>query len=473
MTGDHSNSPSSGAAFAPVSSRLPDAMLKGPDAEAVLAAYSATQAVIRFKPDGTILDANKGFLDTMGVSALSDIRGQHHRIFVWPEDVDGEAYRAFWPDIARGDAKQGEFRRRTLKGKAVWIFGTYTPVFDPEGRVREVVKFARDVTERRNSVDALSKALIGLAGGDIKVRLGDDVTGRFTDLREVFNKTVANLEELMRSVMGSTERISWSAEAARDHAQSLSARVEEQTEALQETSATLKGVASQTRATSGAAADADERARAAQTSALRGSEIVTETIDAIRRIEDVTHEVSKITKVIEGFAFQTNLLSINAAVEAARAGEAGKGFAVVAAEVRSLAQRSAEASKNIGDLTRRCEADVANGAQLAQSAGQALAEIGQSVETVVASVADIATASREQANGVSDIEGSIQTLEHALKDLTKLSEDGATNSIGLSTQVQELDVVVDHFSTRTAKTAASRRPLGVPAERRTLEVGAS
>lgn len=444
----------------------PSGPILGQDAEAVLASYSATQAVIRFQPDGTIVDANQQFLHAMEVDSVDNIRGKHHRIFVWPEDRDGADYRDFWQRIARGDFQEGEFRRRSLKGRNIWISGTYTPVFAPDGQVREVVKFARDITERRNAIDALSTALVQLASGDIRVRLGDEVAGRFTELREVFNTTVADLERLIRSVMGSTERISWSTEAARENAESLSTRTSEQTTALFQTSATLKSVAEQTRATSTAAGEADERARAAKESAARGSEIVTETISAIRRIEDVTHEVSKITKVIEGFAFQTNLLSINAAVEAARAGEAGKGFAVVATEVRSLAQRSAEASKNIADLTRRCEADVANGAQLAQSAGEALTEIGASVETVVSSVSDIAAASRDQATGVSEIERSIQVLENALKDLTKLSEDGATNSSSLSTQVQELNVVIDHFSTRNGVDTPSRLPLSVSGDRR-------
>lgn len=170
------------------------------------------------------------------------------------------------------------------------------------------------------------------------------------------------------------------------------------------------------------------------------------TIKAIKTIEDLTREVTKITKVIEGFAFQTNLLSINAAVEAVRAGEAGKGFAVVASEVRHLAQRSEEASKDIAGLSQRCAEGVAEGATLAKEAGEALERIQSASEEVAKAIDSVATGAQEQASGIQEVESAIGSFDDDVQSISGLATQGSEQSAVLDAEVQVLDRAVRHFS---------------------------
>ena len=425
------------------------------DDDRILSGFKKSQAFIRFAPDGTILETNKTFLDTMKVSNERDILGENHLIFVTPTDAQSIEYQQHWDALRRGEYQQGEFRRKTLTGETIWIAGTYFPVLDDGGQVESIVKFAVDVTERKIAIDCLATALVELAGGNINVRLDDRVAGEFAVLRETFNSTVSLIDHVLRSTMGATDDLRRSADGLWKSSGRLSEQAEEQAAALVETSTSLGEITNQVAATAQAANEMDTQARQAADLSAKGRDIVLKTIDAIGRIEDVTREVTKITKVIEGFAFQTNLLSINAAVEAARAGEAGKGFAVVATEVRTLAQRSAEASQSIGALTRRCKDDVESGARLAESAGTALEEIGQAVETVAKTIQSVAGSARDQASGISEVESTIRTLERSLQTLSGLSRDGATDTEGLRKQIDALGGLVNHFSTRDGTRAAA------------------
>ncbi len=422
--------------------------------EAVLRALARSNALIAFKTDGTILEANEGFLGAMGYTH-EEVVGQHHRIFMDPEDAKSQDYLAFWEKLRSGDFHKGEYRRIAKSGEKIWIEASYNPIFDDSGNIEMIVKIATDVTERRLARDAVTRALVSMANGDVTVRLGDDVRGEFADVRETFNEAMDGFEKLIRSLMGTAKEINWVVDAVKENSDSLSTMSRDGADALARTSDTLRAISEQVSSTSDAAGEVDTQAKTAESKAKRGGEIVSEMVNAINGIEDITAEVSKITKVIENFAFQTNLLSINAAVEAARAGEAGKGFAVVASEVRSLAQRSAEASKNIADLTRRAEREVASGAERAKDAGEALAEIESSVGVVVEAMARIARSAGEQAGGVRDVEHSLKGLSGNLVDLSKLAEDAAGQSQSLSEQARGMDSVVIRFSTRSER---SERP---------------
>ena len=422
--------------------------------EAVFKALARSNALIAFQTDGTIVDANDAFLGAMGY-ARDEVVGKHHRIFMDPDEAKSVAYSEFWETLRTGDFHKGEYRRVTKSGEEIWIEASYNPIIDDAGNIEMIVKIATDVTERRLARDAVAAALVSMAQGDIRIRLGNEVRGEFAEVRKTFNHAIEGFEELIRSIMGNAKEINWVVDAVKENSDSLSSMSREGADALSRTSETLRVISEQVSATSDAAGEVDTQAKTAETKAKRGGEIVSEMVHAIKGIEDITAEVSKITKVIENFAFQTNLLSINAAVEAARAGEAGKGFAVVASEVRSLAQRSAEASKNIADLTRRAEREVASGAERAKDAGEALAEIESSVGVVVEAMARIARSAGEQAGGVRDVEHSLKGLSGNLVDLSKLAEDAAGQSQSLSEQARGMDSVVIRFSTRSER---SERP---------------
>lgn len=432
--------------------------------EAVLRALARSNALIAFRPDGIILEANEGFLGAMGYSR-DEVVGKHHRIFMVPDEARSPDYAAFWEKLRSGDFHKGEYRRITKSGAEVWIEASYNPIFDEDGRIEMIVKIATDVTERRQARDAVTAAVIAMARGDVRVRLGDEVRGEFVSVRHTFNEAMEVFEHLIRSIMGNAKEINWVVDAVKENSDSLSAMSRAGADTLAQTSDRLRTISERVFQTSDAAGEVDIQAKTAASKAQRGGEIVAEMVEAISGIEAIMAEVSKITKVIENFAFQTNLLSINAAVEAARAGEAGKGFAVVASEVRNLAQRSAEASKSIAELTRRAETQVASGAGRANAAGEALTDIEGSVRVVVEAIARIADSAGEQAGGVKDIEVALTDLSERLGELSRLAEDGAGQSEALRRQARDLDAVVTRFSTRDAADGARyHRP-----ERRTSQ----
>ncbi|MDJ1008648.1 MAG: methyl-accepting chemotaxis protein [Paracoccaceae bacterium] len=416
---------------------------------ALVRAVNRSNAVIAFEPDGTIIEANEAFLGAMGYS-LAEVAGKHHRIFMDAAEAAGAEYRAFWQRLGAGEYARGEFRRLHKSGREIWIAATYNPVLDEAGRVTAVVKLATDITERNIAVREVMAALVAMSNGDIGTRLGAEVTGEFASLRETFNATMDDFEDVLRSIMATAKEINWVVDATSENSDRLTRMARDGVDQLASTTSTLSEISQRITDTGTAAGEADTEARSAEAKARRGGEIVAEMVTAIGGIEKITREVSKITKVIETFAFQTNLLSINAAVEAARAGDAGKGFAVVASEVRNLAQRSAEASQNIADLTQRAETEVAAGSERARAAGDALGEIENAVSVVVEAIARVAGSAEEQAGGVRNVGGALGAQQDRLGELTHMADDVAGQSKNLSEQARRMDTIVKRFSTRVA-----------------------
>lgn len=427
--------------------------LEDSEIDFLIGALDATYAIIVFQPNGTILGANSAFLGAMGYEA-DEVVGQHHRIFMDPAEAALPDYYQFWRDLASGHLKQADFRRKTKDGSDIWISASYTPVRDRSGKVLKIVKLCTDITERKIAVAAITDALVKLASGNISTRLGDDVRGEFADVRDRFNKAAEGFEATIRPVMGIANNLSDLGDALEEESRDLAHHTAEQSERLERTAAIVREIAEDTKKVHGAAVEVDKDARAAAEKAGRGSAIVRDTINAISNIEAITGEVNNTIKVIESFAFQTNLLALNAAVEAARAGEAGRGFSVVATEVRSLAQRSAEASKTISDLTKRCEVAVAEGNRLALSAGDALSEIDASVGNVVSATDRIVVASQNQTTRYKDADTSVTDLSRNVRTMTSLADTGAGNAQRLREQLIKLSNAVERFSTRNARGGA-------------------
>ena len=263
-----------------------------------------------------------------------------------------------------------------------------------------------------------------MGAGDIEARLDDSIDGEFSILRDRFNDSMDNFEALVRSVMGGGEAIALVADAIQDSASGLAKRAEDQAASIVETHTAVQQLAEKVQRTSDTARELQNQANNAAGEARRGTQSVSDTVSSIRIIGGLTDEVTKITKVIEGFAFQTNLLAINSAIEAARAGDAGKGFAVVAAEVRSLAQRSKQASDEIGELAPRCGKGVAEGAELAETAGQVLEGLEKTSLLLAQAIEAVASDASEQAAGVSKITSAIGQLDAANEEVAKLADNG-------------------------------------------------
>jgi methyl-accepting chemotaxis protein len=178
-----------------------------------------------------------------------------------------------------------------------------------------------------------------------------------------------------------------------------------------------------------------------------GGEIAGKAVSAMARIEDASKKISDITRVIDDIAFQTNLLALNAAVEAARAGDAGKGFAVVASEVRTLAQRSGEAAKDISTLISSSNAEVGEGVKLVRQAGDALTQILAASQKVASTIADISSAAAEQANGIEEMSQTVAHMDEMTQQNAALSEQSAASANALNQRITQLNDLVAAFKT--------------------------
>ena len=234
---------------------------------------------------------------------------------------------------------------------------------------------ARAAETQAHAVRALADGLKQLATGDLTVRLVDDLTDEYKQIKEDFNATVAQLQETIGAIVAATHEVTNASAEISTSSTNLSQRTEEQAASLEETSSSMEEISTTVKKNAENAHQANEFAANAREVASRGGEVVAKAVEAMGQIEGSSRKISDIIGVIDEIARQTNLLALNAAVEAARAGEAGRGFAVVASEVRNLAQRSSQAAKDIKDLITSSGSQVRNGVDLVNKAGGALAEI--------------------------------------------------------------------------------------------------
>jgi methyl-accepting chemotaxis protein len=311
-----------------------------------------------------------------------------------------------------------------------------------EERARQEAEAARMVAR---VVASLGQGLEKLARGDLTYRVTDEFTADYEKVRNDFNSAIAQLQETVRNIATSSTEISNAAAEISTSTTDLSQRTEEQAASLEQTSASMEEIAATVKKNAENAQHANQLTQGAQAVAARGSEVVTQAISAMAAIEESSRQISDIISVIDEIARQTNLLALNAAVEAARAGEAGRGFAVVATEVRSLAQRSSQAAKDITDLITNSSGQVQDGVDLVNRAGQSLKEILDSVREVAAIVADIAHASTEQASGIDQINKALNQMDEVTQQNSALVEENAATAKTLEDQQNAMNEQVGFF----------------------------
>lgn len=418
--------------------------LKNAEFEAKLNAISRVQAVIEFTPSGEVLFANQNFLDTLGYR-LEEIKGQHHRLFVDPTYANSSEYREFWLTLNRGEYMAAEYKRIGKGGKEVWIQASYNPVFDLNGKVMKVVKFATDITGRVRAVNDVGTALARLAENDLAQRITGPFSPEFEKLRTDFNAALEQLQQTMRDITMGTQVIQSSASEVASAAEDLARRTEQQAASLEETAAAVEEITSTVKKAAEGAAHAQRIASAADDGARAASKVVNGAVETMGAIATSAQQISQITGVIDEIAFQTNLLALNAGVEAARAGEAGRGFAVVAQEVRALAQRSAEAAKEIKSL-------IATSSDLVESGVQRVGETGHSLERIVGQVSEIANLVTEIAAGASQQSTALQEVNEAVSGMDRMTqqnsamvEESTAAAHSLSNEATRVAEVVGQF----------------------------
>ncbi|KRE14311.1 hypothetical protein ASE66_13040 [Bosea sp. Root483D1] len=344
----------------------------------------------------------------------------------------------------------------------------------------QMQKLVAGINEINAVVDSATTEFVAVlqrvAEGDLTQDIATPYRGRFGELKAAVNETVERLSSTVKTIQLTSADVGLSAREIATGADDLSKRTEEQASSLEESAATTEELAASVKASAQASRQAASTAEEAMRAAEGGGEIAGKAVSAMARIEEASKKISDITRVIDDIAFQTNLLALNAAVEAARAGDAGKGFAVVASEVRTLAQRSGEAAKDISTLISSSNAEVGEGVKLVRQAGDALTQILAASQKVAATIADISSAAGEQANGIEEMSQTVAHMDEMTQQNAALSEQSAASANALNQRITQLndlvaafktggDAVATHAATRhaaparqAARPAATRKP---------------
>ncbi|WP_437185409.1 methyl-accepting chemotaxis protein [Planctomicrobium sp. SH668] len=403
-----------------------------------IAAIRKSQAVIEFRMDGTILDANENFCKTMGYS-IDEVRNKHHRMFAEENFSRSSEYREFWATLNRGEFFAGEFKRIGRDGKEIWLQASYNPILDASGKPFKVVKYASNITAQKELLQQLANSearereraeearkvelllsvvdaatlgdltrKIEVSGADALDKIGEGLEKFLKDLRNSISGITENAQTLatasselaavsneMRSTAGSTAEqanvVSSTSEQVSQNVQCVAASVEQMNSSIREI-----------------ARSATEAASIA-TSAVK---VAQSTNDTVSKLGASSVEIGKVVKVINSIAEQTNLLALNATIEAARAGEAGKGFAVVANEVKELAKETAKATE---DISLRIEA-IQNDTH---GAVQAIKQITDIINQISDVSGTIASAVEEQTATTGEIGRSIQEAAQGSSDIVR------------------------------------------------------
>jgi methyl-accepting chemotaxis protein len=363
-----------------------------------------------------------------------------------------DEFQAAVGDIVRA-AAAGDFSRRVaLEGKSGLVLNVGTLI---NGLCDNVAKALHDLVQM----------LSALAEGDLSERIVSDYQGDFAELKSNANATAERIGQTIADIKRAAEEVTSASAEISGSTTDLSQRTEEQAASLEETSASMEEIAATVKKNAENAQQANQSTAKARDIADRSGKVVADAVAAMAQIETSSAKIADIIGVIDEIARQTNLLALNAAVEAARAGDAGRGFAVVASEVRSLAQRSAQAAKDIKTLITNSNGQVTQGVNLVNRAGVALDEIVAAIEDVAALVSDIAGASMEQANGLDQVNKALTQMDEVTQHNAALVEENAATAKTLEQQARAMDERVSFFRLaggQAVHTAAA--PMGAPAK---------
>lgn len=446
--------------------------------KAMASAMDQSQARIEFDLDGTILEANENFLNTMGYSA-GEVVGRKHVIFVDPAYARSPEYAGFWQRLRAGEAMADVFTRFGKGGRKVIIQARYTPLMGEDGKPYRVVKYASDITaaetareeseadraqraqEQAAVVTSLASALSSLSEGNLQSQISETFPADYEQLRKDFNAAVASLSETLGQVRTGSDAMRTGADEIAHASDDLSRRTEQQAASLEETAAALDEITATVKTTAAGARRASETVALAKSEAVRSGEVVAQAVQAMGDIKTSSQEISQIIGVIDEIAFQTNLLALNAGVEAARAGDAGRGFAVVAQEVRALAQRSAQAAKEIKSLISASSQQVGQGVELVGETGRALDKIVAQVADIDALISEIAASAQEQATGLAEVNTAVNQMDQVVQQNAAMVEQSTAATHALKSETAELNRLISRF--RTGAVQGSGRPAPQPA----------
>jgi len=323
-----------------------------------------------------------------------------------------------------------------------------------QARIAQAERDAEAARQQAQVVEGIASGLDHLSNGQLAYRLNTAFAPEYEKLRADFNGAMAKLQETMRVIVDRSSAIGASAHEISQASDDLSRRTEQQAASLEETAAALEQITATVARSAEGAVEAGGVVDGARHEALEGQAVVGRAIVAMGEIEQSSNEIGNIIGVIDEIAFQTNLLALNAGVEAARAGEAGRGFAVVASEVRALAQRSAEAAKEIKTLISASSRQVGEGVALVGDTGHALERIAEQITRLTAIAREISASSQEQSSGLQQVNIAVAQMDQVTQQNAAMVEESTAASHSLAQDARELDRMMGQFSLDGAATDA-------------------
>ena len=302
--------------------------------------------------------------------------------------------------------------------------------------------------------DDMQECLSAAANGDLTKKVDDKYTGQLGELAKDANTTISKLGEIVGDMKKNSGEIKFQSDSVSGSSKSLSDKANNQAATLEETAAAMQSVADRSRLTGQRVSEAHETAADAGTKAQQGRQFVETAIDSVSKIKQSTEKISEFSGLINEIAFQTNLLALNAAVEAARAGEEGKGFAVVASEVRSLAQRSSEASESIGAVIKESVYQVEEGVASVSNTGETIGALLDAVQDVASKMGDIDGIVNNQNQGILEVNEALTLLDEITQSNAKDAEVTASGAALLAKASEKLDASTQQFTTASSPKVA-------------------